>query len=148
MAQEALALTGITAFLAAIVLLYLIPVIASWKIFKKAGIAGWKSLIPVYNIFLIYKIAGMSGWWAIPYFVTSILSNMWDKPENIPQWATICIAIFGLIALIGQVMKAFKLPKAFGKGIGYSILSIFFPRLVEIILGFGKSEYIGNYSEK
>lgn len=148
MLQGGLALTGLTAMFAAIILLYLIPVIASWKIYQKAGIAGWKSLVPVYNLYLIYKIAGMSGWWVVFYYVAVILSNCWENTESMPGWATTCVAISGLIAIIGQIIKAFKLPKVFGKGIVYSILSIFFPRLVELVLGFGSSKYEGDYTEK
>ena len=148
MTQKDLALVGATSSLLALCVFYILTVIASWKIFQKAGIAGWKSLIPVYNLYLIYKIAGMSGWWAVPYYLTLGLASLWQNQQSMPQWAAICILIFAIISIIGQIIKAFKLPKVFGKGIGYSIVSIFFPRIVELILGFGSSEYVGDYSEK
>ena len=43
--------------------LYVLLIIGMWKVFEKAGVAGWKSLIPFYNIFvLITKIAN-KPWW-------------------------------------------------------------------------------------
>jgi hypothetical protein len=33
-----------------------------WKIFEKAGEAGWKSIIPIYNVYIMYKIVGMKNW--------------------------------------------------------------------------------------
>ena len=35
---------------------YALMVIASWKIFEKAGEAGWKSIIPIYNVYILFKI--------------------------------------------------------------------------------------------
>ena len=32
-----------------------LTIIANWKIFTKAGQAGWKSLIPIYNIVILFK---------------------------------------------------------------------------------------------
>ncbi len=36
---------------------YIIMVIANWKIFSKAGEAGWKSLIPILNYYIEFKIS-------------------------------------------------------------------------------------------
>ena len=36
--------------LAFAVMFYILTVIATWKIFKKAGEPGWKCLIPIYNV--------------------------------------------------------------------------------------------------
>ena len=45
-------------FIVAIVIAVL-QVIAMWKIFSKAGEAGWKSLIPIYNSVILFKISGL-----------------------------------------------------------------------------------------
>ncbi len=36
-----------------------------WKVFEKAGQAGWKCLIPIYNLVILFNIAWMSGWWVL-----------------------------------------------------------------------------------
>lgn len=41
---------------AIVIAFYVLLVIAQWKIFTKAGEAGWKSLIPVYNMVVLYKL--------------------------------------------------------------------------------------------
>lgn len=43
--------------------------VAFWKVFEKAGYAGWKAIIPFYNAYIILKIAGKPGWWLLLYFV-------------------------------------------------------------------------------
>lgn len=36
---------------------WLLQIIANWRIFTKAGEAGWKSIIPIYGDYISYKIA-------------------------------------------------------------------------------------------
>jgi hypothetical protein len=40
----------------------ILAIVAMWKIFTKAGEAGWKSIIPIYNVYIMYKIVGMKNW--------------------------------------------------------------------------------------
>lgn len=135
------------AIIIAIILIYLIPVIAGWKLFKKAGIAGWKSLIPIYNLYLIYKLAGISGLWIIPLFVVACFDGLIRSGVILPLWAFIVMIVFSILAIIGRIMFYIKLPKAFGKGVGYIIGMFFIPEIIEIVLGFGKAEYVGEYKE-
>ena len=46
------ALVGMT--VAFVVVFYIVTVIATWKIFKKAGEPGWKCLIPLQKPFLSF----------------------------------------------------------------------------------------------
>ena len=39
------------------VAMYVLQIIGWWKLFTKAGEAGWKSLIPLYNLYVICKIS-------------------------------------------------------------------------------------------
>ena len=47
-------------------------IMAMWKIFKKAGQEGWKSIIPIYNTYVLFEISGLKGWYVflgfIPFF--------------------------------------------------------------------------------
>ena len=145
--EDFLLAVGYSSLLMSILIMYLIPVIASWKIFAKAGIAGWKSLVPVYNLYLLFKISNMSGLWTVPLVVLSVLSSYYSGQTELPSVAAIVILISALLTIIAEVMKAIKLPKAFGKGIGYTILMILLPNIGEIALGFGSAEYQGDYKE-
>lgn len=59
-------------FMALFSLLYLAGTfLGLWKIFEKAGYAGWKSIVPVYNMIVWLKVLERPMWWlvfiAIPY---------------------------------------------------------------------------------
>jgi hypothetical protein len=103
-----------------ILLIYLAVVVfyivASWKVFAKAGEPGWGVIVPIYNLYLICKISGRPEWWLILFFIPMV---------NI---------VIGLIIAM-DIAKAFS--KSSGFGIGLWLLSfIFVP-----ILGFGSAQY-------
>lgn len=128
------------------VFLILLPFIAAWKLFKKVGIPGWKSLIPVYNEYLIFKISGMSGLCIVPLYASVILDAYYTVTEAyMPDYMRILIWTISVILLIINIIKAYKLPKAFGRGIIYMIGMFFFREIFEIILGMDKSKYVGPY---
>lgn len=145
--QTGLLLGSLGAIIIAIILIYLIPVIAGWKLFEKANIAGWKSLIPIYNLYLIYKLSGMSGLWIIPLLVVACYSGIVSAGIVLPSWVSLIMLVFLVLTIISRIMFFIKLPKAFGKGVGYIIGMFFIPEIIEIVLGFGKAEYVGEYKE-
>ena len=114
--------TFFVVFIAIIVLL----IIAQWKIFTKAGEAGWKSIIPIYNIAILYKIVGINPW----FVLLTIFGGI--------------IPIIGtFIPLVMSIWCSVKLSKAFGHDIGFALGLIFLPNIFQLILGFGSSEYVG-----
>lgn len=104
---------------------YVLAIIAQWKIFTKAGEAGWKSLIPIYNLVILFKISGLSPWLLL------ILLASW-----IPVVGSIAVIVLSIILMI-------KLGKSFGKSTGFIIGLIFLSCIFELILGFGSSKYVG-----
>ena len=50
-------------------LLGLFLLVASWRVYVKAGLPGWGVLVPVYNLYLWCTIAGKPGWWLLLLFV-------------------------------------------------------------------------------
>lgn len=107
-----------------ILALYVLQIIAQWKIFAKAGQAGWKSLIPIYNMVVFYKIVGLSPWLLLLYL-------------------TAVIPIVGYIAiLVLTIVSKVKLGKAFGQETGFIIGLILLPSIFDLILAFGKSTYV------
>ena len=44
------------------IVFFVLMVVANWKIFKKAGEPGWKSIIPIYNVYIMFKIVNMKSW--------------------------------------------------------------------------------------
>ena len=95
---------------------FVLYIVAGWRIFAKAGEPGWGVFVPIYNLYLLCKISGRPEWWLILFFIP--LVN---------------VAIGLIIAM--DVAKAFS--KGPGFGIGLWLLGfIFVP-----ILGFGSAQY-------
>lgn len=143
--------SGILAVLGGLVLgisivgliVYILLIVAMWKIFSKAGESGWKSLIPIYNIYIYYKIAGMKNYFWILVcgsIIVGIVQSIAGKDANV---SGILSGIFGILSFVVSIMHCYKLSKSFGKGIGYTLGLIFLPNIFTLILGFGKAEYIG-----
>ena len=107
---------GVFAFI--YVALLVLMIVAAWKIFTKAGEAGWKILIPFYNMYTYFKITWGNGWFFLLLLVP--FAN----------------AIIGLITI-------YKLCKVFGHGFGFFILMLFFSPIMMCVLAFGSSEYVG-----
>ena len=61
------ALNGTTSLVA--VALYVLMVVALWRVFSKAGYAGWLAIIPIVNVVFLTKVAGFSGWLALLYLI-------------------------------------------------------------------------------
>lgn len=117
-AIEALAgaFSGVSMIISLVVLVVLI--IALWKVFEKAGEAGWKSLIPFYSSYILFKIAWGNGLLFLLMFVP-------------------CVNV------VVSFIVLWKLCKAFDQGIGMYLLMLFVTPVAWLILGFGSAQYIG-----
>lgn len=101
-------------FLAFLVL----QVAALWRIFTKAGEAGWKSLIPIWNIVVLFRIVDRPLWWLLLFLVP-------------------------FVNIVVAVILYVDLAKAFGKGIGFALGMIFLGIVFLPILAFGDAQYRG-----
>ena len=128
--------------------LWILAIIAMWKIFTKAWEAGWKSIIPFYNIYILYKIAGMKNW----FWYTLIVFAVWCLVaaicwvESTAYW--IVMGIVCLFCWIVAIVVNYKLPRKFGWGVFASILYVLFTWICVLILGFGNYQYEWKKSEE
>ena len=104
-------------------ILYVITVMAMWKIFTKAGIAGWKSIVPLLNTYELFKIAMGNGWLFLLLFVP-------------------------IVNIVMGIMLWVKLARAFGHGAGFAVGLIFLNTIFILILGFESSSYQGPLAER
>lgn len=103
--------------------IFLIVIIAWWKIFEKAGRQGWEAIIPFYNFYILLKIVGKPGWWLILVFIPFV--NL-----------VIIIWTYNMLS------KSFGKDEAFT--VGLILLGfVFFP-----ILGLGSAKYLGPFGNK
>ena len=124
-AAAGMVLGGLLFTIIIVLVIAIIEIVAMWKLFSKAGQAGWKSLIPIYNTVILFKIAGLSPWLVLAFLASFIPFIGW------------------LIVLALQALLAYKLALAFGKDIGWAIGIFFLTPIFHMILGLGKSQYVG-----
>lgn len=110
------AINGVTLFIYFAILV--VVLVAQWKLFSKAGEAGWKCLIPFYNYYIFYKILYGNGWKFLFLFVP-------------------------VLNVIVSIAAYIRTAQVYGKGIGFGILHLFFSPITMCILAFGSAEYEG-----
>lgn len=107
---------GVSALISLIV--FVVAIAAYWRIFTKAGEAGWKSIIPIYNIVVLLKIVGRPWWWLL-------------------------LMLVPLVNFIVMIVVMNDLSKSFGHGMGFTLGLIFLSLIFYLILAFGSSQYQG-----
>lgn len=139
----------------AMVIFYLVllvlTIIAMWRIFTKAGEAGWKSLIPLYNVYILFKIAGRNFW---KYLGMAVLLGV---AEGIIGSVTnsslaIVLSVVTIVLAVWLIIEAVKvnhgLSTKFGHGAGFTVGLIFLNTIFMLILGLGSSQYQGSTSKE
>lgn len=134
-----------------------VQIIATWKLYEKAGEPGWTSIVPVCYYMQQIKIATGSfklawiylGLTAV-YIVGCLVMSFAEFIENSDMADIILIAsviicfitIIPICVIAGYIYYMF--PKSYGKSQLFCILSIFFPQIMVIIMGFDSStQYVG-----
>lgn len=153
----ALAITsaGLATVLLLVLAFWVLLVIARWKMFTKAGEAGWKSIIPIYADYIGYKL-----WWdtknfwiffasavvySIAYGVLQVGVNgsttTIDFTSN--PVMSLLASVAGIVLIVWDIRYCLKTVRAYGGGTGMGILMVLFPNIISLILGFGKAKYVG-----
>ena len=96
---------------------WVLMIVALWKVFTKAGQPGWACIIPIYNVYVLLKIAERPGWWLLLYFIP-------------------------FVNFIILIIVSLDIAKRFGKGVGFAIFGlIIFSIIGYMILGYGDAQY-------
>lgn len=121
---------------------WLLQIIANWRIFTKAGEAGWKSIIPVYSDYISYKIAWQTSYfWLV--FILGIIASCIQNPGGDSAMLLMLASLIKIIAGIISIIYSIKLARAFGRGIGFALGLIFLQPIFMLILGLGNDHYYG-----
>ena len=118
---------GANSVLAGLLVLWLIPLLialvlrliivaGSWKMFSKAGKPGWAAIIPVYHFVVVLEITGKPIWWLL-------------------------LLLVPLLNLFIVIMVALALAERFGKTPGFAVGVLLLPFIFIPILGFGDATY-------
>ena len=97
-------------------LVVLFMVASMWRIFTKAGEAGWKCLMPLYGAVVLQRILGRPGWWVL-------------------------LLLIPVVNIIPAIIECFDLAKVFGKGAGYAWGLILLPPVFIAMLAWGSADY-------
>lgn len=118
--SSTLSILVIIPFTILIIGLTALGILAQWKMFVKAGEAGWKCLIPFYNLWTMFKIVYGEG---IRMFLTFI----------------------PFVGFIFFILFSFDLSDSFGKhNIGFKLGLLFLAPVFYLMLGLNKNiKYIG-----
>ena len=132
---------GVGALVTLAIAWFVLQAIADWKIFTKAGEAGWKSLIPIYNVYVEYEIC-WTGLLGLVFVAASLVTGLIDT-TNASTFVKVLVVVVWILAMILHLMQSIKLSKSFGKGVGFGLVLFFFGPIGRLILGFGSAQYIG-----
>ncbi|MGN0817802.1 MAG: DUF5684 domain-containing protein [Candidatus Coproplasma sp.] len=129
---------------------YVLIVVAEWKMFTKMGEKGWKSLIPVYNLYILLKrCSKVSYLWQMivgGVIIVIIDALYYAKVINADvPWMAIVFGLLQLAAIIWVLVLEIKymhgVSKSFGHGAGFTVGLIFLTFIFSLILSFGSSQY-------
>ena len=99
------------------VAVYVLTVVALWKVFAKAGYPGWLSIIPIVNVVFLTKIAGFSGWFALLYLIP-------------------------IVGFVFHIVVQLRIGRAFGHGWLFSLLLLAFLYIIGyLVIGFSDDRY-------
>ena len=85
---------------------------------EKAGEPGWYSIIPFFSIYKMFEIVYGNGWKAL-------------------------LLLVPLLNIVVGIAFAFRYAQAYGQGILWGFIMLFFPNIATLYLAFGPAKYTG-----
>jgi hypothetical protein len=101
---------------------FVVEIVAFWKVFEKAGQPGWACIVPIYNLIVMLKIAGKPLWWIIMFIIPGV-------------------------NVVFLVWMTNMISKSFGKDEGFTVGLVLLGFIFYPILGFGDARYLGPYGD-
>ncbi len=130
--------------------LFLAALAAKYMLFIKMGEEGWKSLIPFYNRYLLYKRCWNGSYYFIALFmfipavvlgVSSYIIYNGGYGYSFGIVLGILAVITAMVPFIMNLVLSYKISKAFGHGLLFTVGYLIMTDIFTIILGFGDDKY-------
>lgn len=128
---------------------FILQIISFWMLFKKANVAGWKSIIPIYSNYKMYDIVWKPKYFWIYVGLSAVYSVLMYLVQNVITAGIlfIVLTIVRLIVLFLSCMLEFffcrNLARSYGKGKGFAFGLFFLYPIFILILGLGNSRFVG-----
>jgi len=132
---------------------YIISAIGYWRMFKKAGSAGWKAFVPFVNTYEMYRLSWDAKYFWPWFFFSVVSAALFYCAEMIAGGTALAflpdaLAYAASAAALYYVLKMNNLlARSFGKGNICGVCLWVFPFITSLVLGFGSARYIGNQSK-
>lgn len=137
--------------------LLVLVIIGAWKMFEKAGEAGWKSLVPVYNSYLLYRMAwsGRAFLYEVVCAIVMLSGVIGTIHASIAvafgTGSGVMVAVWGIVtttasvaSFVLTVIRAVKLAHAFGRETVWAVGLVLIPSVFYVLLGFMSDvSYVG-----
>ena len=117
---------------------YLMTSIGYSRMYRKAGVPGWKAFIPLYNTYTNYKISWNSKMFFVYIALYVLFYLLYGRTGFVLELAA---AVCGISMLVVVFKQLGRMAKLFGKGKGTAFCLFFFPGITSLVLGFGKTEF-------
>ena len=135
------AILSILAFLGGFILvvfliilaILILLIIATCKMYIKAGKKGWQAIIPYYNSWVLTEIAGLNWWWFFVVVASGIVGIVFGN--SIPGLKTVAY----LATLFGTFNCNYNIAKKLHKDTAFAVLMTIFPVIMIPIVAFSKS---------
>ena len=121
---------------------YVIQVIARWRLFTKAGEAGWKSIIPFYNDYIVCKLSWKTSMFWV-YLVLLVIGATITGSAAEGTFLNTVGELFEVGGAIVWAMSMFRLALSFGKSRGFGWGMVFLEPIFILILAFTPGQYQG-----
>lgn len=92
---------------------------SAWRVFSKAGRAGWAALVPGYNLLVALRIADKPLWWILLFLIPGV-------------------------NFVASILLGVAFARKFGQSALFGVGLTFLPFVFLPILGFGASTYAAN----
>lgn len=117
---------------------YIVYIIGLWKLFKKAGYDGWKSIIPFYNTYVLIEIAGLNWWYFLIACAGTIFSILGLDNSFVSFISSIATLFVNFIIFWNIAKKTHK------NTVSTAILGTLFNPIMTMVVGFSKNYVFDN----
>ena len=136
--------------LLSILAMAVITIVATWRIFTKAGISGWLCLIPIYSTYVMYKrfwsvgaFKRLVAWYVLSWILSTVTEFV---PFSNAVYLVLIIAsiVLSLCCMFNTLGLHWRLAKGFDRGFGFALGLTFLSPFFYWILGLGDCDYVGD----